>query len=116
MPGQPVGQRFIEQDKLKLTQATARFFWHSRRLDRMVLRGPGGHLRAETTLVLAEDDRIIRNSPTIRWAQRATGGTVRIISLPGAHTLEFAREPEPFWQVLRHWASQRRNLPAGRET
>ncbi len=112
----PDGQRFIRRDRLKLTQATARFFWYSRRLDRMVLRGPGGHLRAETTLVLAEEDRIIRNQPTIGWARRATGGTVRIISLPGAHTLEFAEDPEQFWQVVRNWASQRRNLPAAGET
>ena len=101
----PAGRKYIHDDPLKLCEATARFFRHSRKLDRVLLRARHAGLRADATLVLAADDRIIRERPTRKWFERATGGAGRIIVLPGAHTLEFEAEPRRYYETLRQWVS-----------
>jgi acylglycerol lipase len=102
----PKGQGFIAGDPLKLTRATARFFWHSRRLDRRLLRTAAGALQAETMLVLAGEDRIIRNQPTEAWLQRVAGRSAQVVTFPdAAHTLEFAAAPEGFRDVIDGWVS-----------
>lgn len=102
----PDGQDFIANDPLKLTRATGRFFWHSRRLDRRLLRAPGDSLRAETTLALAGRDRIIRNQPTEAWVRRVAGRNVRVATISdAAHTLEFAADRGRFRELLEAWVS-----------
>ncbi len=105
----PAGRAFIRDDPLKLSRATARFFWHSRKLDRLLLRAGHARLRTDATLLLAADDRIIRQQPTKNWFERATGGAGRVLVLPGTHTLEFAAHPDRFYQTLTSWVSQKHN-------
>jgi acylglycerol lipase len=101
----PAGQNFIAQDPLKLTHATARFLWHSRRLDRVLLRTAAGALRAETTLLLAERDHIIRNEPTEAWLRRVAAERARVVQFSdAAHTLEFSADRSRYASALQHWA------------
>ena len=99
----PAGQQFIAADDLKLTHATARFFYESSRLDQHLTRAPRGALQAETTLLLAERDRIIRNPPTETWIRRLAAAPARVATLAAAHTLEFEPDPEPLRQHLEVW-------------
>lgn len=100
----PAGQAFIAADTLKLTQATARFLWHSSRLDVLLRRAPAGGLRPATTLLLAQADRIIRNDPIVNWLQRICSAAPAVHRLAGAHTLEFAADREEFERSLKTWA------------
>lgn len=99
----PAGQSFIEQDALKLTHATARFLWHSARLEASLRRLPAGAIRVPTQLVLAQGDRIIRNEPTVNWVRRVVGPSADVHSLTGAHTLEFAESVRDFQDLLSGW-------------
>jgi len=102
----PVGQHFIADDPLRLTQVTARFLWHSRRLDRHLLATADGALRSETTLVLAGRDRIIRNLPTEAWLRRVAGEQARVVEFAeAAHTLEFAADQAQYRDLLERWGS-----------
>ncbi|MEW6250388.1 MAG: alpha/beta fold hydrolase [Planctomycetota bacterium] len=101
----PDGQRFIAEDPLKLSTATARFFYESARLDQHLTRAARGSLAAETTLVLAERDRIIRNRPTRAWLDRLTDGAAAVETLAGAHTLEFERDTRGLQGLLEAWAA-----------
>jgi alpha-beta hydrolase superfamily lysophospholipase len=101
----PAGRTFIADDSLKLTHATARFLYESTRLDRALRRAAPGSLPADTTLLLAARDRIIRNAPTIAWLQRTAAQSPTVHTLAAAaHTLEFEADVGPFAQLLRHWA------------
>lgn len=93
-------QEFIRGDELALHCATARFMYASRRLDRLVTRGPVGRLTMPVTLILSAEDRIINSEATARLITRLTDGHAEIISLSGAHTLEFQEDPSAFHQVL----------------
>jgi pimeloyl-ACP methyl ester carboxylesterase len=102
----PAGRDFIANDSLKLTHATARFLWHSRRLDRDLLRTPDGELRCATTLVLAGRDRIIRNQPTEAWLRRVAGDHARVVKFDeAAHTLEFAADAARYRDLLGRWVT-----------
>lgn len=100
----PEGQAFIRNDPLRLDEATARFFYHSYALDRVLARLRPGALRTPVTVVLADRDRIIRNQATATWLKRIAGGGLRVVDLHGSHTLEFEADPAPFEAALRNWA------------
>lgn len=102
----PVGRAFIAGDPLKLSHATARFFYESSRLDRSLVRAANGSLHAETTLILAGRDQIIRNAPTIRWLERIAVRPPLVHALSdAAHTLEFETEVAPFRRLVQEWAA-----------
>lgn len=104
----PDAQAFIAADPLKLTRATARFLWHSTRLDRWIRRRPDGALAVPTTLVLAGQDRIIRNEPTQAWCRRVCAAGLKVVRLEReVHTLEFSRDVSAFGQLLDEWAAGR---------
>jgi len=104
----PKGRAFIAKDPLKLTHATARFFWHSTRLDRRLLRSPAGALSAEVTLLLAGRDRIIRNAPTQEKIRRLSANRAHVITFSeGVHTLEFGTETSRFDEIIGHWGDAR---------
>jgi acylglycerol lipase len=104
----PAGQDFIANDPLRLTHATARFFWHSRQLDRQLLRTADGVLQAQTTLVLAGRDRIIRNGLTEVWVRRVAGDDAQVVKFAeAAHTLEFAADQGEYRTLLERWAEER---------
>lgn len=100
----PAGREFIAADPLKLTEATARFFYASARLDRMLARLPARSLRPPVTLLLAGRDLIIRNDPTVRWLTRIAACEPTVHTFADAHhTLEFESQPEAFVRVLNEW-------------
>ena len=102
----PLGREFIAKDALKLTDATARFFWHSRLLDRQLLHIKAGSFQTHLTLILAEHDRIIHNTLTSMWVTRISGGGAEIESDTGsAHTLEFEADSAVFDAMLRDWVT-----------
>lgn len=99
------GQEFINNDRLGLRQATARFLYHSFVLDRRALRIPGKALTMPITVALAGNDRIIRNHPTQRWIERICSTSVGIQVFPDAeHTLEFESDVRPLQGFLTHWS------------
>lgn len=101
----PSGQQFIAEDGQKLTHATARFLFHSSRLDARLRRLAPGSLRTPTALLLAGNDEIIRNEPTEKWARRCCGGELAVENFErDAHTLEFAADVTRYERFLRHWA------------
>lgn len=100
----PAGRQFIVDDPLKLTHATARFLWASSRLDHWLRRLPRGGLAAETTLLLAERDRIIRNAPTAAWLIARCARQATVVTLPAAaHTLEFEADATAYDRLLDEW-------------
>lgn len=102
----PAGRAFIAADPLKLTHATVRFFYESARLDRQLVRAARGALQAETTLVLAGREQIIRNPPTAAWLTRLAVRPPAIHTFPeAAHTLEFETDTGAFGGLLAHWAA-----------
>ena len=102
----PAGRTFIAEDPLKLTHATARFLYASVQLDRVVRRAAAGALRAETTLILAGRERIIRNSVTCARLQRLAVHMPTVHTLPdAAHTLEFEPDVAVLGELLQAWAS-----------
>ena len=103
--GNPTGQRFIADDPLKLTHATARFFYESARLDRQLARVQPGSLKAEVTLALAGRERIIRNTPTQTWLTKVAERQLAVHTFPAAgHTLEFEPDLAQFAALLARWA------------
>jgi acylglycerol lipase len=100
----PAGRAFIADDPLRLTRATARFLYHSARLDRQLARAAGGGLRVPTTLALAARDRIIRNSVTEAWLRQLAGSSLAVRVFPAAHTLEFEQSTREYEGFLRQWA------------
>ncbi|MDP6542967.1 MAG: alpha/beta fold hydrolase [Phycisphaerae bacterium] len=93
-------QEFIRTDRLALHCATARFMYASRCLDRLIGRAPAGCLKMPVTLILSAHDRIIDSVATARSIIRLTAERAEIISLSGAHTLEFQEDPVAFYQAL----------------
>jgi alpha-beta hydrolase superfamily lysophospholipase len=109
----PAGRKFIAEDPLKLTHATARFFYESRRLDRTLARTGPATLDSDLTLILAGADQIIRNAATSAWLARVAARPPTIHTLPkAAHTLEFEARIEPFGQLLAEWAGALPRNPA----
>lgn len=101
----PAGRRFIRDDALKLTHATARFLKHSRDLDASLARLRPGSVAAETTLLLAEGDRIIRNDRTEAWVNRVARVPPTVTRFAAAgHTLEFEFDPGAYEAALAGWA------------
>lgn len=99
----PLRQEFLRDDPLRLHEATARLMIESLRLD--------GYLwfTAKSTsvpvlLLLASEDRIIRNEPTREFVNSFASADKTIIEYPGAHhTLEFEADPSRFIGDLRDW-------------
>jgi alpha-beta hydrolase superfamily lysophospholipase len=96
----PAGREYIAADPLRLRRATAKFFWASRRLDRMIARAPEGAVDAPTTLLLADRDRIIDNARTREIVARLTAGRAEVRTFHAAHTLEFEPDPSAFHAAL----------------
>jgi acylglycerol lipase len=96
----PAMREYIRTDPCRLTRATAAFFLTSRRMDWMLARAADAALRLPVNLLLASRDRIIDNAPTRNLLARLAGDTLRVVELPGAHTLEFEPDPQPFFTAL----------------
>ncbi len=102
----PEGIAFLNADHLKLEQATARFLYESARFDGQLRRTRIDQLHSDTTLVLAENDRIIRNKPTRAWAERVGGLNMNVVLMHGqAHTLEFAQDDIAYRKIVEDWGA-----------
>jgi len=94
---------FIRADPLALHQATARFFVESVRLDRYLRKGPT-HVTVPTLLLLAGQDRIIRNDRTHRFFHKFATADKNIITYAAAHhTLEFEPNPDHIIDEVVRW-------------
>lgn len=99
-------QHWIDADPLKLTDATARFFYHSARLDVALGRIAPHAFQPRVDLLLAGRDKIIRNDATAAWVSTISSGDFGILELPTAsHTLEFENQPDEFEDFLLMWNS-----------
>jgi len=94
------GRAFLRGDPHRLTRATARFLFASRVLDWRLSRAGAGGLTVPTTLLLASRDRIIDNDATATAIRRLTGGNARVVTLNGAHTMDFEESPDEFLTTL----------------
>lgn len=103
-------QAWLAGDDLRLHQATARFLYASRRLDRLLRRAGRGAISVATTLLLAARDRIIDNDRTGALVDKLTAGGAAVAELDAAHTMEFEPDPHPFYNAL---ASACRGAEAG---
>jgi alpha-beta hydrolase superfamily lysophospholipase len=108
----PRWQQFLRDDPLRLHQATARLLIESVRLDGY-LRFTPKYVHVPVLLLLAGDDRIIRNDKTRDYVGRFATPDKEIIEYPGAHhTLEFEPERERWLGDLRAWLDRRAEMPA----
>ncbi len=99
----PRWQQFLRDDPLRLHQATARLLVESVRLDGY-LRFTARYVHVPVLLLLASEDRIIRNDKTRGYFERFAARDKQIIEYAGAHhTLEFEPEPGRFIGDVRAW-------------
>jgi alpha-beta hydrolase superfamily lysophospholipase len=102
----PDGRAFLERDRLRLHEATARFFAHSMLLDRRLARIAHGGISTPTTLLLAERDRIIDNERTVQWLRKSVKSEPQTAILgQAAHTLEFEADICPIEVAVRQWGN-----------
>jgi alpha-beta hydrolase superfamily lysophospholipase len=99
----PCWRDFIHADPLALHCATARFFVESFRLDRYLRTAPS-HVTSPLLLVLAGQDRIIRNDKTQRFFHKFGTADKNVITYGEAHhTLEFEPDPDRFIAEMVRW-------------
>lgn len=99
----PQWQQFLRDDPLRLHQATARLLIESVRLDGY-LRFTPKYVHVPVLLMLASEDRIIRNELTREYVNRFATPDKTIIEYAGAHhTLEFESDPERWIGNLVAW-------------
>jgi len=93
-------QHYLKDDPARLHEATAAFYYASKRLDARLSRAAAGSLAVPTTLMLARRDRIIDNVRTRAAVERLTGGRARVLTFDAAHTLDFEADPSAFLDAL----------------
>jgi alpha-beta hydrolase superfamily lysophospholipase len=99
----PHWRDFIRSDPLALRQATARFLVESVRLDHY-LKKVGRDVTVPVLLLLAGQDRIIRNDRTRNFVESFADPDKMILTYAGAHhTLEFEPDPQRFLGDLVRW-------------
>ena len=104
-------QQFLRDDPLRLHHATARLLVESVRLDGY-LRFTPKYVHVPVLLLLAGEDRIIRNDYTRDYVSRFATPDKEIIEYAGVfHTLEFEPEPERFIGDLRGWLDRHAASP-----
>jgi acylglycerol lipase len=101
----------IRADRLRLLEATTRFFWETGRLDRQ--RGPASaRLRLPLLVLQGEDDKMMEVAGTRRWFSRLGVEDKTYVAYPGAgHTLDFEPDRSRYLADLLAWLSAR--VPSG---
>lgn len=100
------GRQFLRHDPLALRQATARFLIESVRLDRYIREVPSS-VTMPVLLMLAGQDRIIKNDSTCEFVASFASKEKRIIEYPYAHhTFEFEPNLEEFVADQVNWLQQ----------
>jgi alpha-beta hydrolase superfamily lysophospholipase len=102
---------FIRGDRLRLLEATTRFFWETARLDRQRGRA-SAHLNLPLLVLQGEDDKMMDVSKTRRWFSRLGVEDKTYVAYPGAgHTLDFEPGRTRYLADMLTWLSDR--LPSG---
>jgi alpha-beta hydrolase superfamily lysophospholipase len=106
----PHWQQFLRDDPLQLHSATARLLIESVRLDGYLRFSPK-YVHVPTLLLLASEDRIIRNEPTRDFVGSFATEDKTIVEYDGAHhTLEFEPNPERFISDTVTWLDKHNEL------
>lgn len=96
-------QRFIRGDQLGLTEATARFFFHSFGLEVYAAKARS-HLQMPILLQLVQDDPIINNAKVRRFVDCLPSADRTIHEYAdSSHTLEFEPADHPWRLDLCNW-------------
>ena len=99
---------YIENDPLRLTHATARFYWQSNRLDKYIENNIN-RLDTPLLLFLAGRDRIIDNAGVVGLLQQAALQEIETIDYPDqTHSVQFD-DPAMLVQDMDHWLRQTAN-------
>ncbi len=96
----PKMQEYLLHDQYRLHRASARFMFASRLLDWKLKFARKGSITSPTTLILANDDRIIDNDETEHIVARLADENLKVVRLTGSHTLEFEPNPQPFFSEI----------------
>jgi acylglycerol lipase len=107
----PLYVDFIRGDRLRLLEATTRFFWETARLDRQ--RGSASaHLKLPVLVLQGTDDKMMDVTGTRRWFSRLGVEDKTYLAYPGAgHTLDFEPDRTRYLADLLAWLSDR--IPSG---
>jgi len=98
---------FLEGDKLQLHEATARFLFESRRLDKFLTEARRW-VNLPVLLALAGQDRIINNAATRQYLMKTASCDRTVLYYEKAHhTLEFEPDPSPIFNDLADWLLKR---------
>lgn len=98
---------FIRGDRLRLLEATTRFFWETARLDRQRGRA-SAHLNLPLLVLQGEDDKMMDVSKTRRWFSRLGVEDKTYVAYPGAgHTLDFEPDRTRYLADMLTWLSDR---------
>jgi acylglycerol lipase len=102
---------FIRGDRLRLLEATTRFFWETARLDRQRGRA-SARLSLPLLILQGEDDKMMDVAKTRRWLSRLGVEDKTYMAYPGAgHTLDFEPDRTRYLADMLAWLSHR--LPSG---
>ena len=102
---------FIREDRLRLLEATTRFFWETARLDRQ-RRSASARLELPLLVLQGEDDKMMDVTGTRRWFSRLAVEDKTYVAYPGAgHTLDFEPDRTRYLSDLLAWLSDR--IPSG---
>jgi alpha-beta hydrolase superfamily lysophospholipase len=102
---------FIRGDRLRLLEATTRFFWETARLDRQRRRA-SAQLRLPLLVLQGEDDKMMDVAKTRRWFSRLGVQDKTYLAYPGAgHTLDFEPDRSRYLNDMLEWLAAR--TPSG---
>jgi acylglycerol lipase len=102
---------FIRGDRLRLLEATTRFFWETARLDRQRRRA-SAHLDLPLLVLQGEADKMMDVARTRRWFAGLGVQDKTYLAYPGAgHTLDFEPDRSRYLADLLGWLSAR--IPSG---
>ena len=102
---------FIRGDRLRLLEATTRFFWETGRLDRQRGR-TSARLNLPLLVLQGEDDKMMDVAKTRRWFSKLSVEDKTYRAYPGAgHTLDFEPDRTRYLADMLAWLSDR--LPSG---
>jgi acylglycerol lipase len=98
---------FIRGDRLRLLEATTRFFWETARLDRR-RRHASARLRLPLLVLQGEDDKMTDVARTRRWCSQLGVEDKTYLAYPGAsHTLDFEPDRTRYLADMLAWLSDR---------
>jgi alpha-beta hydrolase superfamily lysophospholipase len=107
---------FIRGDRLRLLEATTRFFWETARLDRQRGRA-SARLSLPLLILQGEDDKMMDVAKTRRWFSRLGVEDKTYRAYPGAgHTLDFEPDRSRYLADMLGWLSARVSSGSPRST